>query len=63
MQMNDNDSCNENKKKTDYREFEVELSTNTSELVNRLKNQLKLETKIQNEFHRFSAKFSHSVNN
>lgn len=43
--MNDNDSCNENKKKTDDREFEVELSTNTSELVNRLKNQLKLETK------------------
>lgn len=48
-------------KKTDDKEFE--FSTNTSELVNRLKNQLKLETKIQNEFHRFSARFSHSVNN
>lgn len=60
MQMNDNDSCNKNKK-TDDKEFE--FSTNISELVNRLKNQLKLETKIQNEFHRFSARFSHSVNN
>lgn len=36
--MNDNDSCNENKKKLDDKEFEVEFSINILELVNWLKN-------------------------
>ena len=36
------------RKKPHDKEFEVELRTNTSELVDRLENQLNLETKIQN---------------
>lgn len=62
--MNDNATCNEKTKQNKWEiVFEFELSINTSKVVDQLKNQLKLETKVGNEFHQFSAKFPHSVNN